>query len=106
MAHATTALSTSRTEKRATADRVTAPYSELDTRPRNGTISGRPRLRSWWQRGGPERRPRRFESELEPRGLGLQWDDVDLERGSLTVRHTLARIDGKRVLAEPKTEQS
>jgi len=38
--------------------------------------------------------------------LGLQWDDVDLERGSLTVRHTLARIDGKRVLAEPKTEQS
>jgi integrase len=38
--------------------------------------------------------------------LGLQWDDVDLERGSIMVRHTLAQIDGKRVLAEPKTEQS
>src|SRR6266508_4320314 len=38
--------------------------------------------------------------------LGLQWDDIDLERGSLTVRHTLVRIDGQRILAEPKTEQS
>ncbi len=38
--------------------------------------------------------------------LGFQWDDVDLERGSLTVRHTLVRIDGQRILAEPKTEQS
>jgi integrase len=38
--------------------------------------------------------------------LGLLWEDLDLERGSITVRHTLARIDGKRVLAEPKTEQS
>ena len=38
--------------------------------------------------------------------LGLQWEDLGLERGSVTVRHTLARIDGKRVLAEPKTEQS
>jgi integrase len=38
--------------------------------------------------------------------LGLQWEDLDLERGSVTVRHTLARIDGQRVLAEPKTEQS
>jgi integrase len=38
--------------------------------------------------------------------LGRQWDDLDLERGSLTVRHTLVRIDGKRVLAEPKTARS
>jgi len=29
--------------------------------------------------------------------LGFQWDDVDLERGSLTVRHTLVRIDGQRI---------
>jgi integrase len=38
--------------------------------------------------------------------LALQWEDVDLDGVTVTVRHTLVRIDGKRVLAEPKTEQS
>lgn len=36
--------------------------------------------------------------------LGLRWQDVDLERGELAVRHTLQR--GTRSLAEPKTERS
>jgi integrase len=36
--------------------------------------------------------------------LGLRWQDVDLERGDLAVRHTLQR--GTRSLAEPKTERS
>lgn len=36
--------------------------------------------------------------------LGLRWCDVDLERGTLVVRHTLQR--GGRVLAEPKTERA
>ena len=36
--------------------------------------------------------------------LALRWEDVDLEAGTLTVRHTLQR--GARVLAEPKTERS
>ncbi|MGD0122180.1 MAG: tyrosine-type recombinase/integrase [Candidatus Limnocylindrales bacterium] len=36
--------------------------------------------------------------------LALRWDDVDLEAGLLTVRHTLERESG--VLAEPKTERS
>jgi integrase len=38
--------------------------------------------------------------------LALRWEDVDLERGRLQVRHTLARVDGKLVLLEPKTERS
>jgi integrase len=38
--------------------------------------------------------------------LGLRWDDVDLEGGRLNVRHTLARVDGRLVLLEPKTDRS
>ena len=38
--------------------------------------------------------------------LGLHWDDVDLERGQLTVRHALQRIDGELQLVEPKSEQA
>uniref|UniRef100_A0A5Q5BL32 Phage integrase n=2 Tax=unclassified Mycobacterium TaxID=2642494 RepID=A0A5Q5BL32_MYCSS len=37
---------------------------------------------------------------------GLLWSDVDLEKGELTVRHTLSRVDGKLVLTEPKTDRS
>ena len=36
--------------------------------------------------------------------LALRWQDVDLERGELAVRHTLQR--GTRTLAEPKTERA
>lgn len=36
--------------------------------------------------------------------LALQWSDVDLERGELTVRHTLQRGTGLR--AEPKTKRA
>ncbi len=36
--------------------------------------------------------------------LGLQWSDVDLDRGTLTVRHQLQRIDGVLRLSEPKSE--
>jgi integrase len=36
--------------------------------------------------------------------LALRWQDVDLERGELAVRHTLQR--GTRQLAEPKTERA
>src|SRR5664280_2253191 len=35
--------------------------------------------------------------------LGLRWPDVDLEGGTLTVRHALARIEGRLVLVEPKS---
>lgn len=38
--------------------------------------------------------------------LGLQWDDVDVKQGTLTVRHTLQRIDGKLTPVEPKTARS
>ena len=38
--------------------------------------------------------------------LALRWDDVDLDAGQLRVRHTLARIDGKLTLLEPKTDRS
>jgi integrase len=38
--------------------------------------------------------------------LGLRWQDVDLERGLLTVRVQLQRINGKLTLTEPKTERS
>ena len=36
--------------------------------------------------------------------LGLRWQDVDLESGTVTVRHTLQR--GSRTLGEPKTESA
>jgi len=38
--------------------------------------------------------------------LGLRWEDVDLDARRLRVRHTLARVDGKLVLLEPKTARS
>ncbi|MBN7544902.1 tyrosine-type recombinase/integrase [Mycobacteroides abscessus] len=37
---------------------------------------------------------------------GLLWSDVDLDKGELTVRHTLSRVDGELVLTEPKTARS
>lgn len=37
---------------------------------------------------------------------GLLWSDVDLDKGELTVRHTLSRVDGTLVLTEPKTDRS
>lgn len=38
--------------------------------------------------------------------LGLQWSDIDFERGQLTVRAALQRIDKKLVRVEPKTRTS
>ena len=38
--------------------------------------------------------------------LGLAWDDVDLDEGTLRVRLALQRIDGKLQLVEPKTFRS
>lgn len=38
--------------------------------------------------------------------LGLRWDDVDLDAGTLTVRNALQRINGTLQLVEPKTERS
>ena len=37
---------------------------------------------------------------------GLLWSDLDLDKGELTVRHTLSRVDGALVLTEPKTDRS
>jgi integrase len=38
--------------------------------------------------------------------LGLRWDDVDLETGTLSIRFSLQRIDGKLQLVEPKSAKS
>ncbi len=38
--------------------------------------------------------------------LGLRWEDVDLDAGTLTVRKTLQRIEGEFELVEPKTVRS
>ncbi len=38
--------------------------------------------------------------------LGLRWRDVDLERGTLSVRTALQRVNSKLQLVEPKTERS
>ena len=35
--------------------------------------------------------------------LGLRWNDIDLDHGSLAVRHALQRVNGKLQLGEPKT---
>ena len=38
--------------------------------------------------------------------LGLAWDDIDLEAGKLTIRHSLQRIDRQPQLMEPKSDSS
>ena len=38
--------------------------------------------------------------------LGLRWDDIDLETGTIAVRHSLQRIDKKLQLVEPKSARS
>jgi integrase len=38
--------------------------------------------------------------------LGLRWEDVELDVRRLRVRHTLARVEGKLTLLEPKTARS
>jgi len=38
--------------------------------------------------------------------LALRWEDIDLDAGRLHVRHTLARVNGKLELLEPKTDRS
>ena len=38
--------------------------------------------------------------------LGLRWSDVDMTAGTLTVRHSLQRVDGTLQLVEPKTPRS
>lgn len=38
--------------------------------------------------------------------LGVRWQDIDLENGTLTVRYQLQRYGGKLHLSEPKTEKS
>ena len=38
--------------------------------------------------------------------LGLRWQDVNLEAGTLSVKTSLQRIDGEFVLAELKTDSS
>lgn len=38
--------------------------------------------------------------------LGLRWSDIDLEKGSLSVRVALQRIGGKLQLVEPKSRSS
>jgi|SRR5579875_1276559 len=38
--------------------------------------------------------------------LGLRWQDVDLERGTLSVQYQLQRVDGRLQLIAPKTARS
>jgi integrase len=39
-------------------------------------------------------------------GLGLGWDDVDLDAGIVTVRRNAVRVNGETVIGEPKTKRS
>jgi integrase len=39
-------------------------------------------------------------------GLGLRWQDVDLDGGTLRIRQTVQRVDGRLIIKEPKTEKS
>ena len=38
--------------------------------------------------------------------LGLRWEDVDLAGGTITVRHSLQRVEGRLQLVAPKTDRS
>ena len=39
-------------------------------------------------------------------GLGLRWQDVDLDTGTLRIRQTVQRVDGHLIYRTPKTEKS
>jgi integrase len=39
-------------------------------------------------------------------GLGLRWQDVNLETGALRIRQVVQRVDGQLIFKEPKTEKS
>src|SRR5215207_8114441 len=39
-------------------------------------------------------------------GLGLPWQDVDLDAGTLRIRQTVQRVDGRLIIKEPKSEKS
>ncbi|MGN1005599.1 MAG: tyrosine-type recombinase/integrase [Aristaeellaceae bacterium] len=36
----------------------------------------------------------------------LHWDDIDLDKGIMNVRHTLVRLKGESIRTEPKTSGS
>ena len=38
--------------------------------------------------------------------LGLQWEDIDLDRGTVQIRHQLHELAGQHALVEPKTAKS
>ena len=38
--------------------------------------------------------------------FGLQWQDIDLDGGAVTIRHTLSELNGMLTLSEPKTAKS
>jgi integrase len=38
--------------------------------------------------------------------LGLQWEDVDLDRGKLRIKHTLIDIQGKMHIGQPKSDKA
>jgi integrase len=38
--------------------------------------------------------------------LGLRWEDIDFDRAVLTVNFALQRLNGERVLVEPKSKES
>ena len=35
--------------------------------------------------------------------LGLRWEDVDMEAGTISVRQALVPVDGKVIVSDPKT---
>ena len=38
--------------------------------------------------------------------LGLAWDDIDFEKKTIFIHHTLSRVDGEYYLDSPKTKSS
>ena len=38
--------------------------------------------------------------------LGLHWEDVDLNNGTLSIKHTLVTVQGRSFLSQPKSENA
>jgi integrase len=94
------------TESKLTATRAREALARI-RKPSFALASGREddrTCRNLWSDARP-RRPGRRPGLRHGEVLGLRWSDIDLVKGTLTVRKIRVIVDGKVLEGEPKTER-